>query len=58
MTKSNAFTTPAKIDPAWLKRASHDHQKGLNGRKGSEASSYGRKLTAKYIDPRKKGEYL
>ena len=58
MTKPNAFTTPAKVDPAWLKRASYDHQKALNGRKGSEASQYGRKLTAQYIAPRKKGEYL
>jgi len=56
--KPNAFTAQVKIDPAWLKSQTDNHQKGLNARRASEVSPYGRKITAAYIDPRKKGEYL
>lgn len=52
--KPNAFTAQVKIDPAWLKTQGDNHQKGLNARRASEVSPYGRKITAAYIQPRHK----
>lgn len=53
MTK-NAFTQPAKIDPAWLTKVQSERQKTVNASNASEKSPYGRRITAEYLTRIKK----